>query len=338
LKLLLVGIGLSYHVGGFFKNALSQSGINHLIVDEWDFFGSLSTSVSQRIIRKILRKPAAYWKFNREVLNKTFSYKPDILLVTKGAYISPETLAQIRSKSKAILINYATDDPFNPAIRTKDLIEGIPYYHLYACTKRAIMQDIERSGCKSVTYIPFGYDRTVHFPQRDHLQNHFCKYDCDLVFIGGADKDRRILLQNFLQNSDLSLKLYGSYWSKDSTLKKHYYGMAFGAEYRKVLGGTKIALCLVRHDNRDGHVMRTFEIPACGAFMLAERTEEHKCLFSEDNDVVFFSGLEELMDKGKYYKYHIEKRQKIAEHGYIKVTRGANTYLDRLNSILDCVS
>lgn len=131
-----------------------------------------------------------------------------------------------------------------------------------------------------------------------------------------------------------------------------------GRDYRLALGGAKIALCLLRaklqanRDRhvmrtfvirtleipaRDRHVMRTFEIPACGAFMLAERTDEHLELFEENREAAYFGSVEELLDKVRYYLSHEDERQRIAKAGYRRVTAGRHTYLDRLKEILDQV-
>ena len=84
----------------------------------------------------------------------------------------------------------------------------------------------------------------------------------------------------------------------------------------------------------DGHAMRTFEIPACGGFMLAERTEEHMELFDEGKEADFFGPPEELGDKVRYYLKHDSKRMRMSEAAYQRVTTGRNTYKDRLEQIL----
>ena len=83
--------------------------------------------------------------------------------------------------------------------------------------------------------------------------------------------------------------------------------------------------------------MRTFEIPACSAFMLAERTDEHLELFKEDKEAVYFTSTEELVDKVAFYLKHEAARRQIAEAGYRRLTTGGFTYWDRLVQILECI-
>jgi spore maturation protein CgeB len=128
--------------------------------------------------------------------------------------------------------------------------------------------------------------------------------------------------------------LYGGYWDRQATLCRNYRGFAIGRDYRLALGGTKIAINLVRRANRDGHVMRTFEIPACGAFMLADRTEEHLNMFEEDKEVILFSSIDEAIKKIKYCLEHNAERICVAQNGYNKVVNGKNTYTDRLCEII----
>jgi spore maturation protein CgeB len=81
--------------------------------------------------------------------------------------------------------------------------------------------------------------------------------------------------------------------------------------------------------------MRTFEVLACGAFMLAERTAEHQEFFREGEEVGYFSSAEELVEKVRYYLNHDSERQRMAEAAYHKVTSANHTYAHRLQQILE---
>jgi spore maturation protein CgeB len=261
--------------------------------------------------------------------------RPDLILICKGANISPDSLRAIKRDSTALLVNFATDDPFNPINSTHDLIESIPLYDLYACTKRRIMADVQRAGCPNVIHVPFGYKPRVHFPEQPATNEEADRFASDLLFIGGGDPDRfpyiRTLVRDFPK---IRLHLYGGYWDRDPVLARYHRGFVRGRELRLALNGTKIALNPVRRANRDGHVMRTFEIPACGAFMLAERTQEHLEFFVEDKEAAFFESVDELLQKVRYYLGCETERRRIAEAGRARVVSGRHSYKDRLLEII----
>ena len=76
--------------------------------------------------------------------------------------------------------------------------------------------------------------------------------------------------------------------------------------------------------------MRSFEIPACGAFMCAERTEEHEELFRDRTEAIFFSDPDELRSQITHYLDDEDARTRIAAAGFRAVTQGKHTYSDRI--------
>lgn len=337
MRILLVGVGEFYHVGASFRNALEACGHEYAFFDEWNYFAGLHHSLLHKIAYRALgHRPLAYWKFNRELVELARCFKPQVVLITKGSFISRDTLSQIKEDTKALLVNYATDDPFNLVSSSNDLVQGIPFYDLYACTKRAIMTDVKKAGCPNVHFVPFAYDPSVHFPESASSAEEVRRFSCDVVFVGGGDSDRCPYFSSLLTHEEcLCLHLYGRYWDRDPRLRRYHLGTARGREYRLAVGAAKIAPCLVRRSNRDGHAMRTFEVPACGGFPLFERTEEHVELFHGNKEVTFFDSPAELADKVRYYLTHDTERAYVAEAVHQKIVSGRNTYKDRLEQILE---
>ena len=95
---------------------------------------------------------------------------------------------------------------------------------------------------------------------------------------------------------------------------------------------------LVRRENRDDHVMPTFESPAYGAFMLHERTESHLDIYKEGRDADFFESSEELIDKVRYYLLHDHERERIRQAEYSRTMSAGHSYRNRLEQILQAAS
>jgi spore maturation protein CgeB len=292
-------------------------------------------SLAGRIARRLAGRPAGYRALNAALVAEAERFHPDLVLIAKGAYFAPATLAAVRAATGASVVNWATDDPFNPASSTRDLVESIALYDLYVCTKRAIMDDVRRAGCANVAYVRFGYKPQVHFLEAPASDDESRRFQSDVTFIGGGDDDRAPYFERLVRAiPELRLHLHGGYWNRYPKLRRYWRGNATGRDFRLAVSGAKISVNLLRRANRDDHVMRTFEIPACGGFMLTERSATHGELFSEDNEAAFFSSPDELAAKVRIYLGRDEDRARIAAAGHRKITHGRNTYGDRLAEII----
>jgi len=281
------------------------------------------------------RHPMRYTDLNSRLLEEAKKFAPQVVLIVMGFHIAPETLHAIKRETGAVLINYATDDPFNERTSPRNVREAIPLYDVYACTKRAMMDDVARAGCGNVQYVRFGYHPSVHFAEAPATAEERNRFAADVAFVGEGDGDRRPFFRTLMKAiPDLNLALYGGLWDLNPTLRRYHRGTVRGRDFRLALGGAKIAVNLVRVQNRDDHVMRSFEGPACGAFMLNERTEEHLALLTEDREAAYFESPEELVEKTRYYLNNDAEREQIRETGWKKTISGGNTYCDRLMQIM----
>lgn len=109
----------------------------------------------------------------------------------------------------------------------------------------------------------------------------------------------------------------------------------YGEDMNKAIAANKICLGLLHKANRDLQTQRTMEIPAAGGFFLAERTDEHRRLFEEDKEAVYFSSLSELIEKIQYYLAHPAEREAIAKAGYERCLRSGYSYRARAQTMID---
>jgi glycosyltransferase involved in cell wall biosynthesis len=188
-----------------------------------------------------------------------------------------------------------------------------------------------------VAYLPFGYAPGVHFFDPPITTEEHRGLAADVIFAGGADSDRLPLIRALIDGG-FSMALYGGYWGRESYTKRWNRGIAGTQEIRRAVAAAKVALCLVRRANRDGHAMRTFELAAMGACILAEDTAEHREILGEDGKgVVYFRSCPEMIEKTRWLLEHDDERRRLAAYARERLSAGRNTYADRLVAMLEHV-
>lgn len=95
------------------------------------------------------------------------------------------------------------------------------------------------------------------------------------------------------------------------------------ADYQKevplIFRSSKINLNITSKTIESGIPQRIFDILSCGGFCLTNYQPEIAEYFEDGVDLVMYTGMEDLLEKVKYYLGHEEERQQIAENGYRKV-------------------
>jgi spore maturation protein CgeB len=155
-----------------------------------------------------------------------------------------------------------------------------------------------------------------------------------VLFVGGADLDRASFMSEFLRTGP-RVALVGGYWERFPAMRPYALGQRTPEVLRWLTAAAKVNLCLVRQANRDGHVMRSFEIAAVGGCMLAEDTAEHRELFGPDGEsVVYFRTACEAAERARSLLADRAERARLSEAVRARVSGGAHTYRDRLSSML----
>jgi spore maturation protein CgeB len=330
-KLLLIGNAGEVHVGAHLRRALEGMEIAAEFCNAEEAFGGPTWQCRMNWWLRGHR-PSRLRQFSERVLRICHDFRPAAMLTTGIAPVEANALKAI-GKMGVPRLNYLTDDPWNPTQRARWFIEALPHYDHVFSPRHSIFDDLRQLGCRCVSYLPFAYEPSLHFPELP-ANGECARLAADVVFAGGADRDRVPYMATLIE-AGFDVALYGGYWERYPQTRSCARGHADLRTVRKAVGAAKVALCLVRRANRDGHVMRSFELPAIGACILAENTEEHREIFGEEGDaVVYFRSQEEMLEKLRWLLAHDAERERLKDRVHQLIISGSNTYRDRLQSML----
>ena len=287
---------------------------------------------------------------NHKLIQTVTEHKIDVLLVWRGTCITKKALQLIKQRNpQCTLVSYNNDDPFSPKYSAKNaplnqrrlwktFIKAIPAYDRnFVYRPVNIPEVLQAGGRQADVLLPYFIPESNQPIELSDAE--FEQFKCDVVFIGHYEADGRERYLQQLVAGGLDVKLYGGkYWNHQVLGDLvDYFGEireVYGDEYRQALAGAKMCLCFLSKLNRDTYTRRCFEIPACGKLLLSERTEDLMSMFKEDEEAVFFSSPEELVEKAVWLSQHPAEIERIARAGRQRVHRDGHSVQDRMKEFV----
>lgn len=276
---------------------------------------------------------------NKRIVEEIRKHQYDIIWIDKGFNILPKTLTLIKKvQPHCTLVHYMIDDFMNPYHKTKQILDTIPLYDYYIVNRKANVEELKAYGCKNPICTFMSYEPKFHHPYPLEEEDKV-RLGGDVGFIGTYEKDRAESIK-FLADNEIPVRVWGGGWEqlKDYSPNLRIEGKGlYTVDFCKAIQCFKINLGFLRKKSRDYHTTRTFEIPGCGGFLLAERTDEHLSLFEEDKEAAFFSSNEELLEKCRYYLSHEDERKAIAHAGHKRCESSGYSNEEVIKKMLDIV-
>lgn len=279
---------------------------------------------------------------NDALIAAVAEHQPSVVWIDKGLGINARTLAEILRRRPAVkLVHYSPDDMGSKHNQTRQYLEGIPAYHLHATTKSFNVDELRAMGARDVLFVNNAYCPQAHRPQRMDSEERL-RLGGAVGFIGGFELERAAAIW-FLVTHGVPVRVWGEGWGRgwEKWAASHRHAglkvedrPVFGTEYARAICSFDINLAFLRKLNRDLQTTRSVEIPACGAFMLAERTAEHQQLFQEGVEADFFGNQEEMLEQCRYYLSHSEARNQIAHAGLERCVLSDYSYDRQLCDVL----
>ena len=310
----------------------------------------------QRNLQRRVQRGAIIRAINQAVLNEAREFRPELVWAEKQEFLHIETLHEMR-RIGARLIHFTPDPYFSLEWkRTRLMDEAMTAFDILVYCKCYERNQYEKLR-KALIYMPLGYCDEVHRP----LPSSDSRWHSDVGFLGGWEPRRERLLRAVVQ-AGIELKIRGSNWDflqdgrwslrryivlrqlagrdpfrihDDPLLASAYQGdEVYADDYARAITGSRIGLGFLRQVCPDQHTTRSFEIPACGSLLLADRTSEHCDLFEEGREAEFFGSAAEMMDKLKFYATNFEATRRMAAAGRDRCLRSEYAYIHRLKSAL----
>ncbi|MBF0183226.1 MAG: glycosyltransferase family 1 protein [Magnetococcales bacterium] len=292
-----------------------------------------------RVERRLLWGPGIR-RLQEQLLKQVAEQRPDCLLLYQGHAFPAEMITAL--KKFTFVVGYHNDDPFGSRrrmLRYRHLLPALPHYHGYHFYRtvnvdEALACGVARAALLLPGYIPWlDYPRTLTSEQQK-------QWGCDVIFAGHWENDQRSACLIQVARQQINLRLYGGerYWRPhlpQSVYQQIGPALHLSTEaYRLALSAAKIGLCFVSKHNRDLYTRRTFEIPACGLFLLAERNPWMQEHFQEGKEADFFSSPDELVEKIIFYLHNDSLRLRIAAAGRQRLQADGHDLYSRMRQWL----
>ena len=320
--------------------ALRRAGWSVHVVPEWESVPVRWESGMMRAIGRVLR-PLAVAEFNRRLLRQAERTGAEMLLVFKGTFVRADTLHELRARGMRLLcfypdVSFRTHGPYLP--------RALPCYDWIFSTKSFGIHDLQSQlGVRQASLIRHAFDRDLHRPAA-LAPSDIKRFGCDISFIGTWSlKKERVLREVHARLPNLRMLIWGEQWTRNGRgrgLETVVQGRAVeGEEYVRAIAASKINLCILSEPRTgssagDQITSRTFHIPACGGFMLHERTSELLEVLREPIDVACFADVDELVAQVETYVADDAQRRAIASRGRERV-QSAHSWDHRIREILD---
>jgi spore maturation protein CgeB len=297
---------------------------SHGFLESWVHFRTGYRLLQNRLLRRL----STYFE--------NCDSSPDLVWIDSGQYLGPRIVLWLRRSLGCPILLYCNDDPTGPRdwLRYASLRRALPYYDL--CIHRREVNELEwlALGARRVLRVWMSYDELIHCSSHDESSPVR-----EVLFIGtNMPSENRAQFLYSLVSSGVPLAIYGSRWQRSSywpLLQPFVKGGSLAdTVYSIRLSHSVLCLGMLSTHNRDLHTRRSVEVPASGGTLIAERTSEHKLLYEESVDALFWSTETECILLCKQYLSDEAALSSIRASGHRRVLSLGVANQDICNQIL----
>jgi spore maturation protein CgeB len=295
------------------------------LVNELDwrpYLAKYGSSIAGRIAVRLTfsRQIAA---FNRAILDSVAMQCPDIVLTVKGSFIYAETIAAMQAKGVRC-VNFYPDFSLDHLGLS---LESLLRWDLLVTTKTFQIDWFrERMGASRVAFVHHGYVPDAHYPM--NVPDTDADYRWDICYIGNPSPYKRAWLDAVCAAfPERKIAIAGNRWkaSVAGTVLGNatILPAAMNEDFSRMAGSSRINLAI--HYGPKGDLgwedkvsTRSFELPACKAFMLHIDNDEIRSLYDVGREIDVFDTPAALVEKIGHYLDRATERQAMIDAAYAR--------------------
>lgn len=297
----------------------------------------LTNYIGSRIFKRPYNVTHRRKTADRQLLRQVHTFRPDLIVLIKGTYVSGALLREIRELLPAVRIfNWFTDNIlYRPgvlgAIRELD--------HLFL-KDSYVLDKVRRLELVAVSRMWEAADPGLNFPESSVSDREAVLYGAQISLVGSTYPYRANLLES-LRGFDL--RIWGGAYGFASA---HEYSRNFavergqgshlGARERNLVYNlSAINLNTVQPiECIHGSNHRTHDIAASAGFQLHEKVPDITNQYVDGAEIATFSSASELREKVKYYLANPDSAREIGTSAWRRAL-SEHTYLHRAQEFLD---
>ena len=310
-------------LAGYYEKAFGRLGCE---TSRFDSFHRPPKNQLLRSVRRAWRR--ARWRGDaKRCLDESTRRAPDLVLLVKTPFLRPRDIQALRQVAPVAMVY--PDDPWTHWAQSGDVLNVLAECdHVYIWDRR-LVERLRVAGVSGARYLPFGFDPD------DHAMIHAPVRRVSRLVFAGQVYPKRIEWLRALEG--LAVSVYGHQWKqrwfgRQSTVRVDN-STPMGGAARALHQASGIGLNILHDVNANAHNMRTFEIPAAGALMVSERTDDISAWFPDDEMALLARAPDEFRLQCERALRQPQQAARIAAMGH--QASKAHSYTCRAAEILD---
>jgi spore maturation protein CgeB len=312
------------------RQAFVDLGYDVTTVDQAEFLDAYST-FGRKVQTHLLIGPGLS-RYRKQLADAASRLRPDAIYVDQAVYLREADVAALR-RHCGQLIHYTSEYFWYRSYLYRHLFKTANLFDVHVVSNAHVADYLERRTTARIVRTEFGYDPEHHHPVALDAATRD-RQTVDSIFVGHWEPTTENMV-HALRESGIGVAVWGSGWHRAKRLvdRRNIRPLSL-QEYPIHIVAAKIGLCFLSKWNRNDSAGRTFEIPAIGTFLLAERTNTHAQYFQEGVDAEFFGSAEELVAKARFYIDEDAARKTVAVAGHQRCMSSSYSQLDRVRQLV----